>query len=126
MDLDYFELSYYNTLCMVRVVKIIIAIASYGFGLPLNSDEDYSGGVGAVVRSLPPNPNSEQRAGNWVGITNAKALGIVWRNKTSKTAKQKCRIQEHANCTAAGHLLALARILSLQTIPSAIAVLIRT
>ena len=71
--------------------------------------------------------------GNWVGISNAKALGIVWRDRTRRNAKQKCHhynygclcSQVNSNCTAAAFLLVLARILSLQTIPSAIAVLIR-
>ena len=69
--------------------------------------------------------------GNWVGLSNAKALGIVLRDRTDKNAKHhyKCSClcsQVHCNCTAAAFLLVSARILPLQTIPSAIAVLIRT
>ena len=54
------------------------------------------------------------RMGNWVGISNAKAPGIVWRDKTAT-------VPQHYNCgclcsrycgTAAAFLLVLARILS--------------
>ena len=32
-----------------------------------------------------------KRVGTWVRISNATALGIVWRDRTSKNSKQKCR-----------------------------------
>ena len=51
------------------------------------SKSHWNGGPGTESVHLP----LPKRVGNWVGISNAKALGIVWRGKTSKNAKQKCR-----------------------------------
>ena len=71
-----------------------------------------------------------KRVGNWVVIRNAKARGIVWRYRTSKMAKHKMMLhnydcgclcsQVHNNLTVAAFLFVLARIQSLQMIPSAI------
>ena len=79
-----------------------------------------------------------KRVGTWIGVSNAKALVIVWRDGTSKNSKGKmphhyncgclCS-QVHGNFTAAPFFLAcwlIDWILSLQTIPSAIAVVIWT
>ena len=84
-----------------------------------------------------------KRVGTWVGISNAKALEIVWRDRTSKNSKQKfqAKMPHHYNfvclCSQRFTAIVLPRhflfldwridwILFLQTIPSAIAVVIRT
>ena len=60
--------------------------------------------AGAI--ELGPNrPLPKRVRENWVGISNATALGIVWRDRTSQTAKQKCRTTTTvavfaARCTA--------------------------
>ena len=83
--------------------------------------ERHAAAVCRVLRRGEPRRGMGTSAGNWGGVSTAKALVIVWRDRMSR-----CR-QVHSNyiITAASWLV-LARILSLQTIPSAIAVLIRS
>ena len=76
--------------------------------------------------------------GTSVGISNEKALGIVWGNRKNKNSSTNAAPQQlwlfvhpvHSNCTALAFLLDWCFfyywILSLKTIPSPIAVVIRT
>ena len=77
-----------------------------------------------------------KRVGTWVGISSAKALGIVSRGRASSNSKQKCRTttivavqpgtqQLYCRGSFACFACLIDWILSLQTIPSAIAVVIR-
>ena len=95
-----------------------------------------------VDQSFKPFHSQEWSIGHyqneWVGISNAKALGIVWRDRTSKNSKQKCRTTTLvAVCAARYTSIILPRhfcllawlidwILSLQTVLSAIAAVVRT
>ena len=92
----------------------------------------------SLVSLLPLSPVGNwplpKRVGTWVGINNAKALGIVWRTRTSKYATslqlrpflQPGTQQLYCRSNFWSINWSIDWILSLQTIPSAIAVLIPT
>ena len=66
-----------------------------------SSDFDSEVRVQLAITLLP------KRVRTWVGISNAKALGIVWRDQTSKN-HYNCGClcsQVHSNCTAAAFFL---------------------
>ena len=75
--------------------------------------------------------------GTSVGISNEKALGIIWGNRKNKNSSTNAASEQlwlfvhpvHSNCTAAAFLFDwrfFYWILSLKTIPSPIALVIRT